>query len=339
MRSEEQGQKLAAEDRIALLKKIGAARNSTVISYLTSIRDGARASIYDSDNRILERHLELARVAGAKNIDLIVNTHGGSGSMGWNFHSMFRDYFPGARLGVFVPYVAYSAGTQICLGCDEIILTRSSVLGPADIAAASSISGVLDLINDLDKNNKVGAADKLALLFSGENSTSLGELYRYWKEDRRVLLAALRSRKNPLSEKENEKIVKYFLDDVGVHNQGIRRKEVAEAGVSFMTPIEKSGVEQEVTQVFGKYAETMKLFNPVIDKSDLQGDGGMAPQVIVESEYETTAAFRSGRLDRDWKTHGATFAAPSIEESDAGTDWLSIAHSDPSSQRTGRRRR
>ena len=338
--------KQTAPQRVSLLKKIGAARNSTVISYLTSIRDGNSVSIYDTDNRILERHLENARIANAKNVDLILNTHGGSGVMGWNFHTLFRDYFPNARLGVFVPYVAYSAGTQICLGCDEIVLGRSSVLGPADIAQASAISGVLDLIGDLDKNNRINADQKISLLLGGQNALQIGTLYRYWKEDRRVLLSALNSRKNPLPEKENQKIVKYFLDGVGVHNQGIRRKEVAEAGVSFMTAIEKSGVESEIAQVFAHYANIMRLFNPLIDKRDLEADDAPVPHVIIESEYETTAAFRSGRNDRDWQTHGASFSAS--DQSPEGTpdrapinieasvDWVAMTHEVPEPARKRR---
>jgi len=329
-----------AEPRLALLKRIGEARNSTVISYLTSIRDGGAVAIYDSDNRILERHLEMARKAGSKNIDLVINTYGGSGVMGWNFHTLFRDYFPNARLGVFVPYMAYSAGTQICLGCDEIIMGRSSVLGPADIAPASTISGVLDLISDVDKSNRMNAEQQLSLLFSGSHSLQIGELYRFWKEDRRVLLSALRSRKSPLSDKENEKIVHYFLDGVGVHGQGIRRREVAEAGVSFLTPIEKTGLENEVAQLFAHYADMMKLFSPLIDKRDRDSDDAAAPQVVVESVYETTAALRSGRSDRDWQTRAAKpredFGA--ANQSSFSGEWVSLAHAPPAPD-TGRKRR
>ncbi|MEZ5892207.1 MAG: hypothetical protein R3C58_03560 [Parvularculaceae bacterium] len=330
-------------DRLALIRKIGEARNSTVIAYLTSIRDGAGTSIYDSDNRILERHLDMARRSGAKNVDIILNTFGGDATMGWSFHSMFRDYFPSARLGVFVPYVAYSAGTQICLGCDEIILGRSSVLGPADVVRASAISGVMDLFNDLDKNNRASLEQKLAFFSAGESATHLGHLYRVWKEDRRVLYNALRSRRSPLAEKENQKIVDYFLNAVGLHGQGIRRNEAVQAGVSFITPVEKSGVEKEIGALFPIYADVMKLFTPLLGRRSGYGDDGASegetPAVMIESEFETSIAVNSGNHDRDWKPARDAGVAASLRGSHIGSfEWVFSARDIPAETARGKRR-
>src|SRR5207253_409506 len=53
-----------------LLHRIGAKRNSVVIAYLTSTRQGAIDHIFDGDVEIIERHVQAARGMGARNLDL-----------------------------------------------------------------------------------------------------------------------------------------------------------------------------------------------------------------------------------------------------------------------------
>lgn len=286
--------------RLAALQEIGTARDSVVISYMTSIRESSASAILDADNRVLERHLEMAAEKGAQNIDLFICTYGGDGSMGWNFHTLFREYFPNGRLGVFVPYFAYSAGTQICLGCDEIIMGKSSVLGPVDTPQYGGVfGGLMDLVRETSGGKQGNAFDQILAASWGEQALKLGYYYRMWKEDRRVIKAALETRRKPLGAKENDQILDFFLHHVGFHGQGVRRKEAVKAGLSFIKQIEDTGLETAVRNLFRDYASVMKLFEP-FDKSKKSSED-RAPGAIIESEFETNVAYISGRMDRQWE--------------------------------------
>lgn len=299
-------------NRLSRLQRIGGTRNSVVISYLTSVRDGAGSMILDADNRILERHFEMALASGAKDIDLVLCTNGGQGEMGWNFHALFREYFPKGRLGVFVPHVAYSAGTQICLGCDEIIMGRSSVLGPIDTQAGNAFGGLLDLMNDFSAGKNDNGFDRVLAGSSAESALQLGRFYRMYKEDRRVIRNALESRRNPLADKENERILRYFHHEVGVHGQGVRRKEALAAGLSFIKHIEETNVEADIKSLFTDYATIMRLFDPF---RGTEPNNEKAPMAMIESEFETNVAYVGGRSDRIWEPGQVPAEAESADAS------------------------
>ena len=322
--------------RLDLLGKIGAARDSVVIAYFTSIRPGLGERIRDEDVRVLERHLGQARKEGARNIDLFLCTHGGDSIMPWNFHAMFRDYFPRARFGVFVPFEAFSAGTGIALGADELILGRTSVLGPTDTqmngVSVNTFSAFLDLLAEFDKSGRVGDRHKLEWLTRQTDPFVLGRLYRVWKENRRKILNILASRRRPLSARENEKIADYFLYQVGLHAQGIRRREAKDAGVSYVVDLEETGVEAATESLFAAYADAMKLFAPFmrggfVDKADADLN---TPLVVIESVYETNPAFFGFGHPRNWDPPATLLhqAGADGERPPATISWRSQPHGD-----------
>ena len=141
--------------RLDLIGQIGAKRHSSVIAYLTSTRPGARSMILARDIDILEEHVRAARTMNAPALDLFLLTLGGHSVACWDLVAMVREYFPDKHFRVIVPGVAYSAGTAISLGADEIVMGPSSVLGPIDIqfedqdgrhVSASDLQGFFDLI-------------------------------------------------------------------------------------------------------------------------------------------------------------------------------------------------
>ena len=125
----------------------------------------------------------------------------------------------------------------------------------------------------------------------------------------------MEGRRKPLSMKENEKIADFFLYEVGTHGQGIRRREAITAGLSYVTLLEETGLDQSVQKLFEYYAEIMKLFVPFLrtasvrrnrlygDNGDYDIDGNYAahtPIVMIESEFETNPAFPAYGHSRHW---------------------------------------
>lgn len=311
--------------RLELLRKIGEARGSMVLTYITSFREGWDTMVLSEDVRILERHAARARADGVKKLDIFLSTWGGDATVPWAFHSMLRDYLPKAKISVILPYEAYSAGTSIALGGDEIIMGLSSVMGPTDTQAGgyfwqpeptgggvSSLKGFLDMLRDFDIKGKLDDRQTLDWLTRNANPLTLGEVYRKFKENKRKLEKIIGGRLKPLSDKDHQRILDYFLYEVGIHHQGIRRREAMEAGVSYITPLEDTPIEGSVEELFGAYAEVMQLFAPFIRRQPRGGGGyggdvdiagehaGDTPVVMIESLYETNAAFRAFGIDRHW---------------------------------------
>jgi hypothetical protein len=327
--------------RLERLRAIGEARGSLVLSYLTSYRPGWGSMVLSQDVRILERHMAKARADGVKRVDLFVSTWGGDATLPWALHAMLRDYLPKMRLGVILPFEAYSAGTGIALGGDEIIMGLSSVLGPTDTQAAdyfwepeptrggvSSLKGFLDMLRDFDTRGRLDDREILEWLTRNSNPLMLGQVYRTFKENRRKILNILKSRSKPLSDKENARIADFFLYEVGIHHQGIRRREARDAGVHYVTDLEETGLEGEVMALFDAYASVMQLFTPFVRAGGAAGPRGFdqdrdrrgekasdTPVVMIESLYETNAAFKGYGHERQWEPwdapgNGEPAAAP-----------------------------
>src|SRR5258706_8361996 len=120
---------MAYTERAQLYEKIEAFRKRPLISYVTSLRLNA-LGLMGADvipqfikqlNTISEQHEE---------VDNLIVSNGGDPIVPWRIINMVRERFP--KVGVLLPYVAYSAATLLALGADEIIMHPFSNLGPVD---------------------------------------------------------------------------------------------------------------------------------------------------------------------------------------------------------------
>ena len=308
--------------RLDLLGQIGAKRHSVVISYLTSTRPGVdiigyegHTSIHDEDVAIVEEHVRAARHMNAHNIDLIVVTHGGSAAAPWDLVAMVREHLPHGHLRVILPSVAYSAGTAIAIGADEIVMGPNSILGPIDtqfgtkdgVRSASDFQGFMDLLSNQRIRGYRTREKTLDWLTSHTDAAGIGRLYRKWSEDRRQTELLLGSRRSRLSKSQNEKILRFVLYGVANHSQSIRRKEARASGISFITDIEKTGVEPQITELFKIYEDILQLRTPLArrsqslrmdprvgDEDDVDASGvpvSDVPIAIVESQHDTNPAY------------------------------------------------
>ena len=313
--------------RLELLKAIGAKRQSVVVAYLTSTRPGAGSSIHDRDIEIIESHVRQARLNGARAIDLFLTTYGGDGTAPWSLVAMVREYFKDAPFRVIVPADAYSAGSAIALGADEIVMGPASVLGPVDSqvpwhngheirwASASDLQGFLDLVGGDGAKRAAARAQMMQWLTARADALAVGAFYRLWKEDRRHVFNLLESRRPPLSRAHNDRIARFMLYDVGEHGQAIRRTEARANGLSFITDLERTGLDAEVVALFNHYADILKIRTPfarpsaalenlkrIGDEADYDATGAHiseTPIAIVESEFDTNPAYVAYGL-RHW---------------------------------------
>ena len=120
---------MAYETRIKLYREIEEKRKRPLISYFTSLRPNASAQMAsDVISEFAKQIIEIPKTK--KEIDILIVSSGGDPTVAWRIISMLRERFE--KVGVLVPYAAYSAATLLALGANEIIMHPFSNLGPVD---------------------------------------------------------------------------------------------------------------------------------------------------------------------------------------------------------------
>lgn len=117
------------QDRTELYRQIAEIRKRPLISYVTSFRANANASIAsDVISHFLKQISEIP--SEIDSIDLMVISYGGDPTVAYRIVNLLRERFK--KFGVLLPYTAYSAATLISLGADEIVMHPFANLGPVD---------------------------------------------------------------------------------------------------------------------------------------------------------------------------------------------------------------
>ena len=114
------------------LKDISDLRNRPNIAYMANVINpnikAVRSIEYSDDLPFSE--LVNTVSAGAKNLDVILVTPGGSGTQVAKFVDKLRPKFD--NVSFIIPNIAMSAGTIFAMSGDEIVMTNSSYIGPVD---------------------------------------------------------------------------------------------------------------------------------------------------------------------------------------------------------------
>lgn len=88
----------------------------------------------------------LASAGEVENLDLMINSPGGSGVVAEKIVEMCRKYCKG-EFRVIVPNMAKSAATMVALGADVIVMGYCSELGPIDAQKFINIGGVTQQVS------------------------------------------------------------------------------------------------------------------------------------------------------------------------------------------------
>ena len=118
------------QERLKLIEEIETARESKVICYLTSLKPNLAASMAEDAVRVFFDHLLLLQQRPIPKLDIFLCSNGGSGALPWRLISLFREF--ATKIGVLIPYRAYSAATMVALGADEIVMHPFAEMGPID---------------------------------------------------------------------------------------------------------------------------------------------------------------------------------------------------------------
>lgn len=115
-------------ERKKQLRKISEIRGRDVLVFASDLSK-SKAPIAICYEDILPFSDQLANLNGDK-LDLIIETPGGSGEVADELVQLMRKKY--SEIGIIIPGWAKSAGTILAMAADEILMGRTSALGPID---------------------------------------------------------------------------------------------------------------------------------------------------------------------------------------------------------------
>jgi hypothetical protein len=264
------------QDRIPLLKKLEAMRDSKAILYATSDRPGMEAQISPDVITYLIEHLDLIGKVGK--ISLFLYTRGGSTLSAWSIVNMLRNFCD--DLEVIVPFHCHSAGTLICLGANRIVMTKQASLGPIDPTtnglmnpqvtvngqpqrvpvSVEFVNGYLELVqNGLGIKGEATLGEIAKNLADKIHPLTLGEVYR--SRSQIVMLAKKLLKHQKLDRSQEEEIIRFLCSESGSHDYTIFRKEARDVlGLAVDKPDDE--LYELVQAIYTDLANELELRSP-----------------------------------------------------------------------------
>lgn len=262
-----------------MLEKIEKLRNSRVVTYLTSDRQGPlNARIAGDIIPIISK--QLRQIGKTENIDLFLYSSGGDTMVPWRLVSMIREYCD--KFSVLIPYKAHSAATMISLGADEIVMSDLSELSPIDPSTANvfnpvdpknpqnripiSVEDVMAFF-DLAKNKfGIKSDEDLTKIFNKFvesnpqiHPLALGNVNRTHNLIRILAKRLLKSHKEPMRDEDIEIVVDNLTEKLYSHQYFIGRKEAKEdLGIKNVV-FADSDLANAMSELFEEYQKEMEL--------------------------------------------------------------------------------
>lgn len=300
-------------DRLHLYQKLEKLRDSKLIVYITGTRPGLETQIANDVLPKFSEHLD--KMGDTNKISLFLYTNGGNTLTAWSLVNLIRSFCD--ELEVIIPANCFSSGTLICLGADNIVMTKQAMLGPINPSINGPLNPMIPGISDPNAkvpvsvehvNAYIEMAKKDFGITDQKNMTdilldlsekihplTLGQVYKS-KSQIQMLARKLMRWQNLEEEKENT-IVKFLCSDSGSHDYSIRRKEASE---SLGLPIEKPSEElyKTIKAIFDDISKELEIentYNPAIilnNKEDNHYPYSFR-RVLIESLINGTDVFLS----------------------------------------------
>lgn len=240
--------------RRKIYEQIERERNTKVIAYATSNRQGMETQIGSDVPDVLLEHLDL--IGNVPKISLFLYTLGGDTLAAWNIVNLIREFCK--EFEIIVPNKCRSAGTLMSLGANNIIMTKQATLGPIDPSLNSPMNPIIPNTNPPMKlpvsvesvkgyfdmlKKEVGVETNEALssayikLTETVNPLVLGDIYR--RKNQIIMLARQLLNMHSVENSISEKIIAFLCSDSGSHDYTINRSEARGLGLPIESPTEE----------------------------------------------------------------------------------------------------
>lgn len=129
----------APATRQKLYSRLEAIFEKRVLAYYTSFNQPVMVD--DADAGMIESVLQ--NMALDQGLMLIISSPGGDGLAAERIINICKSYSPSGEFSVLIPDKAKSAATMVCFGASEILMSKTSELGPVDPQLTISENGQL----------------------------------------------------------------------------------------------------------------------------------------------------------------------------------------------------
>lgn len=286
-------------DRIELYKELENKRGSKLLVYSTSDRKGLETQIASDVLPLFSEHLD--KIVDSEKITLFIYTRGGNTLAAWSLVNLIRNFCK--NFEVIIPFNCHSAGTLICLGANNIVMTKQATLGPIDPSvngplnpqlpgnnpnarvpvSVEFVNGYIEMAKkDFKIDKGKGLSDVLINLSNKIHPLTLGQVYRS-KSQIQMLASKLLSHQKLEKEKENE-IINFLSSESGSHDYTIHRTEASDIlGLN----IEKPNAELYtiIKNIFKDIQEELELLKP------------FDPKILLGSSNNIQYSFRRAIIE------------------------------------------
>lgn len=309
---------MSVDSRRSLIGKLEELRGSTVICFLTSVRQNVPSLIADDQVRVFFDHLLLLPTRPVERLDVFLCSNGGSGTVPWRLVSLLREF--AKSFNVLIPYRAYSAASLLALGADEIVMHPFAELGPIDPTVSNefnptedntgrrlgiSVEDVKAYVNFIKETVGITHEDELVraieVLANKVHPLALGNVERFLAQSRMIAKKILRTHMSDADDHTIEEIVENMASKLYFHGHPINRKEAKQElhlKVNMSAAPELETVMWDLYLDFEKEFENLEIFNPAMDLAALPP--GTTP---LRKEYDLLHAYiECTRLSSKYRT-------------------------------------
>lgn len=285
--------------RTSLYEKIEQARNSKVLVYFTGDRHGLEAQMSSEVVDFFVHHLD--KIGVTKKISLILYTRGGETLSAWSLANLLRTFCD--QLEIIIPAKCHSAGTLLCLGADNLIMTKQATLGPIDPSVNTPLNpqlpggqpmakvpvSVEDVTAFIEHAREALGNKPIAQVFDrlaqNVHPLVIGQTYRVRSQIRMLGERLLSSHIE--SQGTRDKILNFLCSESGSHDYTINRREARE---NLCLPIETPSWEfyDLIKKLYNDIAKDMELTTPY-DANSILGSKDEANYMFRRALIESLA--------------------------------------------------
>ena len=290
------------KNRIELYKKIEEERKSKLLVYITGDRPGMETQISPEAHDLFLNHLDKFRLH--HKITLYLYTRGGDTMAAWGLINLLKQFCENYE--VIVPSKARSSGALICLGADNIIMTKQATLGPIDPSLNShlnpqnptfpqnpqarvpvsveSIKGYFDYAKqELGIHNEAELSEIFLGLSEQIHPIVIGNVFRS-RQQILMLATNLLTKHFGTDQEKMNKIISFLCSDSGSHDYPIFRREARGLGLHIETPsMDSYATIKKIYDDIFEELEMNKVFNPTV----ILGDSNVATYSVRRSLIES----------------------------------------------------
>jgi hypothetical protein len=288
------------EDRLDLYQQLEKERKSKLLVYITSTRGNLGTQIA---NDVLPKFTEhLDKIGDTEKISMYLYTNGGDTLAAWSLVNLIRSFCK--NFEVIIPANCFSSGTLICLGSDNIVMTKQATLGPIDPSVNGPFNPLMPGINDPNAKLPVSVefvnayiemaktnfgisdqrcmTDVLLSLSEKIHPMTLGQVFRTRSQIQ--MIAKKLMKWHGLEPEEEDKIIKFLCSESGSHDYSIHRQEA----------VENLGLHVE--------KPTMKFYNiikTIYDdiSAELEFESPYDPNILLNQHNPYHYTFRRGLIE------------------------------------------